>query len=210
MNWLHLADAESAVPGARGVAPSRRAWDVRGFDGSRGLVCHTTYHSWLRSSSMPEPRRPPRRLLWYWAALTAGPAASRHARAPGPRLRAAPRSAPTRPCDRHTPLRGASGPTPRGMSRPPPPDHPLARAERERERERTGHTAWNGMYSGVSVDVLVVWIVSARRPGLVRTARVRTTDRRVHWDAHWWGAVPSSLPPSSGVRGGGGDGRPRA
>ena len=44
--------------------PGPRASDVRGFDGSRGLVCHTTFHSLLRSSSMPEPRRPPRRCLW--------------------------------------------------------------------------------------------------------------------------------------------------
>lgn len=27
-------------------------------------MCHTTFHSLLRSSSMPEPRRPPRRCLW--------------------------------------------------------------------------------------------------------------------------------------------------
>ena len=65
------------MPGARAAAtgeglpppstlrhPGPRASDVRGFDGSRGLVCHTTFHSLLRSSSMPEPRRPPRRCLW--------------------------------------------------------------------------------------------------------------------------------------------------
>ena len=48
----------------RGRRPRPRALDVRGFDGSRSLVCRMTFHSLLRSSSMPEPRRPPRRCLW--------------------------------------------------------------------------------------------------------------------------------------------------
>ena len=41
-------------------------------------MCHTTFHSLLRSSSMPEPRRPPRRCLWKlgWGLGRRG--ASRH------------------------------------------------------------------------------------------------------------------------------------
>ena len=109
------------MPTARGC-PRPRASDVRVFDDSQGLVCHMTFHSWLRSSSMPEPRRPPRRFLWTGLRLLGrGPLGLPH---PGATTacRPAPFVLVRYVRCRRMPPRGASGP---GQAIPPEGDPPL-------------------------------------------------------------------------------------